>query len=145
MAGLTKKIISGLGSGLWSAGKSMVKPNTIADGGGLSSLLVPVKVNKRGGLAAISVVGGASLISNGATGNSKARMGAISYGDGMARMTDSFTTGGVEAMRRVSGGDYEAFSEMAGEALQSPTLAGQIDDFGANPGMIAALYGMGGN
>lgn len=140
MAGMTKKILSGLGS----AGKSMIKPNNIANGGGLSSLLMPIKVNKRGGVAAIGLVGGVSLISNGASGNSKARMGTISYGDGMARMTDSFTTGGVEAMRRASGGDYEVFSEMAGDALQSPTLVGQLDDFGANPGMIAALYGMNG-
>ncbi len=141
MAGLTKKALSGL----WSAGKNLTKPNNMSNGGGLSSIFVPRKVNFGGGMAAVGVVGGASLISNGATGNSKARMGAISYGDGMARMTDSFTTGGVEAMRRASGGDYEAFSEMAGDALQSSTLAGQIDDFGANPGMIAALYGMGGN
>ena len=141
MAGLKKKILNGLGS----FGKTLIQPNNMDNGGGLSSIFVPVKVTKRGGAVAVGAVAAVSMIGNGASENSKNRMGEISYGDGMARMTDAFNNGSVEAMKRASGGDYEAFSEMAGEALKSPSLVGQIDDFGANPGMIAALYGMGGN
>lgn len=141
MAGMTKRILKGLGS----LGKSMTQPNNMDNGGGLSSIFVPRKVNLKGGRAAVGVITTASLISGGASARSKSKMGEISYGDGMARMTDAFNTGGVEAMKRISHGDYEAFSEMAGDALQDTSLTSKIDDFGANPGMIAALYGMGGN
>ena len=138
--GLTKKIINGVGK----MGKAFTTENNIANGGGLSSILVPRKLNLKGGVAAIGVVGGATVISEGFKGNSRARMGKISYGDGMARMTDSFNSGVVGAMHQASGGDPEVFSDMASGVLKSPTLSGRIDDFGANPGMISALYNMGG-
>lgn len=140
MAGMKKKIIEGLGK----AGKDFTKPNTVENGGGLSALLVPRKLNAKGGLALMGAATGGILISEGARGNSRARAGTISYGDSMARMTNSFNTGVVDAMQRSSGGDYEEFSEMAKDVLQSPSALTQLDDFGANPGMISALYNMGG-
>lgn len=138
MAGMTKKILKTLG-------KEFTTANNIANGGGLSSIAVPRKLSTTGGFA---LMGAATLGIGGyeaVKGNSKARTGVISYGEGMSRMTNTFNTGVTEAMQRVSDGDYEVYSDMAKGVLDSGSLSGLIDDFGANPGMIAALYNMGGN
>lgn len=98
MAGMTKRILKGLGS----LGKSMTQPNNIDNGGGLSSIFVPRKVNLKGGVAAVGVITTASLISGGASARSKSKMGEFLTVTDMARMTDAFNTGGVEAMKRAS-------------------------------------------
>lgn len=74
-------------------------------------------------------------------------MGRISYGDGPARMTKSYTTGAVQAMKRASGGNYEVFSDMAKDVVKGNSISPishVLDDYGANPAMISALYNMGG-
>ena len=139
MAGMTKKILK-------EAVEEFTSPNNIANKGGLSSLLIPRKVNAKG---AALLIGGAAILNTGKEGL-KARnvnkMGKISYMDGPARMTKSFTSGAVPAMMKSSKGNYEAFSDMAEEVVNGHlnTFGTVLDDYGATPAMIASLYGMGG-
>lgn len=66
--------------------------------------------------------------------------------DGPARMTKSYTSGAIPAMMQASNGNYAAFSDMAEEVVSghNNVLGSVLDDYGANPAMIASLYGMGG-
>lgn len=139
MAGMAKKILKG-------AEKVFTSANTIADGGGLSSLLVTRKVN---GLGMGLIVAGGTVFNTGKEGlkaRNRSRMGQISYVDGPARMTKSYTTGAVPAMMNASGGNYAVFSDMAENVVKSNgnIVSSMLDDYGANPAMISALYGMGG-
>ena len=47
-------------------------------------------------------------------------------------------------MHRVSGGNPGIFSDFAEEVVSSPGVTGKIDDYGATPELISALYNMGG-
>ena len=124
--------------------KSLTVENNISDGGGLSSLIIPRQVNGKG----IAVIAGAStLLSLGDTGiktRNKTKMGRVSYGDGPARMTSSFTTGAVDAMKRASGNNPQVFSEMAQDVVKSRGISGKMETYGATPELISSLYNMGG-
>ena len=124
--------------------KSLTVENNISNGGGLSSLLVRRQVNGKG----IAVIAGAStLLSLGDTGiktRNKTKMGKVSYGDGPARMTSSFTTGAVDAMKRASGNNPRVFSEMAQDVVTSRGIGGKLETYGATPELISSLYNMGG-
>ena len=124
--------------------KSLTVENNISDGGGLSSLLIRRQVNGKG----IAVIAGAStLLSLGDTGiktRNKTKMGRVSYGDGPARMTSSFTTGAVDAMKRASGNNPQVFSEMAQDVVTGSGIGGKLETYGATPELISSLYNMGG-
>lgn len=121
----------------------MTESRTIEEGG-LTALLVKRQLNPAG-LALVA--GGVTLYNAGKGGidaHSRAKMGRISYDSGMARMTNSFPTGAVEAMKDASGGNYSAFADMAKNVVSRPGPINQLQDHGATPDMIAALYHMGG-
>lgn len=124
--------------------KSLTVENNLKNNGGLSSLLVRRQVNGKG----IAVIAGAStLLSLGDTGiktRNKTKMGRVSYGDGPARMTNSFTTGAVGAMKRASGNNPQVFSEMAQDVVTGSRIGGKIETYGATPELISSLYNMGG-
>ena len=124
--------------------KSLTVENNISNDGGLSSLLVRRQANGKG----IAVIAGAStLLSLGDTGiktRNKTKMGKVSYGDGPARMTSSFTTGAVDAMKRASGNNPQVFSEMAQDVVTGSGIGGKIETYGATPELISSLYNMGG-
>lgn len=139
MMAMAKKILN--------AGKkafmAMTETNTIEKAGGFSSLLVPRKVN---GFGVAAVMAGSALFNTGdaalqARGRSKA--GYVSYGAGLARMTGSYTSGVVHAMKEISGGNYGTFAGLAENVVKSPGLTGKIDDYGVTPQMISSLYHMG--
>lgn len=90
------------------------------------------------------ILSGGTLSSAGIEGHSRAQYGRISYSDGMARMTNSYNSGAVQAMHRASGGNYGDFSAMAQRVVKTPGLMGGLTDTGATPQMISALYHMGG-
>ena len=96
--------------------------------------------------AAAAVIGGLMAVQVGddmLKGRNKSKVGRVSYADGPARMTNSFTSGAVPAMIQGSGGDYEVFEDMAEETLQSDNVFGKVfDDYGANSEMIRSLYNM---
>ena len=124
--------------------KSLTVENNISDGGGWSSLIIPRQVNGKG----IAVIAGAStLLSLKDTGiktRNKTKMGRVSYGDGPARMTSSFTTGAVDAMKRASGNNPQVFSEMAQDVVTGSGISGKMETYGATPELISSLYNMGG-
>lgn len=135
-----KKVLEGVKA----FGNAVTVPNNIKNGGGLSSLLVPRKLNATGGLAIAGVIGGVSLVKEGVKSRNRAKLGKITYADGPARMTDSFTSGAVSAMKRASGGNYAVFSDMAEEVVTNSSIGGAIENYGATPELISALYRMGG-
>lgn len=119
---------------------AMTTPNTIQDGGGLSSLLVPVKASP---LGAGVILGGMILgggLNQGIQHKNRSKMGKITYGGGPARMTGSFTSGAVPAMHRASGGNYEVFSDMVSSVMNDGS---EIENYGVTPQFVSALYGMG--
>ena len=141
---MMSKALKGLGKGALKIGKALTTVNNIADGGGLSSLIIRRKVN---GAGAALILGGQFVIGMGNEGfksGNKARLGRVSYGGGMARMTNSYTSGGIEAMHQVAKGNYASFADIAEEAVTSTNIAGKIEDYGATPEFISALYNMGG-
>ena len=124
--------------------KSLTVENNLKNDGGWSSLLVKRQVNGKG----IAVIAGAStLLSLGDTGiktRNKTKMGRVNYGDGPARMTSSFTTGAVDAMKRASGNNPQVFSEMAQDVVTGSGIGGKLETYGATPELISSLYNMGG-
>ena len=137
-----------LASGAKKVFMSLTTENKIknADGfdGGLSSLIIPRQVNGKG----IAVVAGASTLlafgDSGIQSRNRVKMGRVSYSDGPARMTNSFTTGGVEAMKRASNGNPQVFAEMAQDVVKGTGIGGPLDTYGATPELISSLYNMGG-
>ena len=133
-----------LASGAKKIFKSLTVENNLKNDGGLSSLLIRRQVNGKG----IAVIAGAStLLSLGDTGiktRNKTKMGKVSYGDGPARMTSSFTTGAVDAMKRASGNNPQVFSEMAQDVVTGSGIGGKLETYGATPELISSLYNMGG-
>lgn len=120
--------------------KALTKPNK-----DFSSVLFPKRLNFVGGTLAI---GGVTALASGnemLKAHNARKLGRVSYADGMNKMTKSFTTGVVPAMMESSGGNYQAFADMSHEIVKGPTIVDNIvDDYGATPQMISALYGMGG-
>lgn len=129
-SGMTKKLV-----------QTFTKPNNDAFGG----FFIPRQVNAGG---AAFILGGVVLVSGGneaVKARNAMKLGKVSYADGPARMTNSFTSGTVPAMMRASGGNYAAFADMADEVMMSRNPFGRIlDDYGANDKLISALYNMGG-
>ena len=132
---MTKKVIGGLGK----IGKVLTEPNTIADGGGLSAALVPRRFTGTGAAVVMGGMGAFALGNEALKGRNKGVIGSVKYIDGPARMTRSYTSGAVNAMHRVSEGNYGVFSDMAHE-----TVGGTLETYGATPELISALYHMGG-
>lgn len=108
---------------------------------------ISTKKSNGKGLAVVAVGGTAlSFANEGLKARNINKMGKISYMDGPARMTKSYTSGAIPAMMQASNGNYAAFSDMAEEVVSghNNVLGSVLDDYGANPAMIASLYGMGG-
>lgn len=133
-----------LANGAKKVFKSLTVENNLKNDGGWSSFIVPRQVNGKG----IAVITGATaLFTLGDTGiktRNKTKMGKISYGDGPARMTSSFTTGAVDAMKRASNNNPQVFSEMAQDVVTGSGISGKIETYGATPELISSLYNMGG-
>ena len=121
---------------------ALTEPNTIDKGGGLSSLLVPRKVNALGTALAL---GGMTIFSTGKEvykARNQMKTGTVKYLGGPARMTKSFTSGAVQGMNRMAKGDYMAFSDMAEEAMTNTGIYGNLENYGVTPQFVSAVYGM---
>lgn len=136
MAMTVKQVASGIG-------KALTTENTVAGGGGLSALLVRRKMTGAGAALVMGGIGAVNLGNEGLKAHNRASLGRISYNH-MHSLIAPHDTGVVPAMRRISGNHPGAFSELADDVLASPGLMGRIDDHGANPALISALYNMGG-
>ncbi len=142
MAGMAKKVLG-----------AVTSPNTIENGGGLSSLLVPVKANALGvGL----VVGGMTAVNLGKAGlglHNQAALGRVTWQGTAARMTSNYerngmlkmTSGATAAMlKEAQSGNYQLVSEMVESTLGGRSIPGAIETYGVTPKFVSALYGMGG-
>lgn len=130
-----------MGKMLTKAVDVLTKPNTDP----ITKHIVPRQANWKG--AALAVGGVAALTMGNETwkGANAGKMGRVSYMDGPARMTNSFTSGAVKDMHRISNGNYGVFADMATEVMASNNMFGKaLDDYGANEKLISALYHMGG-
>ena len=139
---IAKKILGGIGKAAKGSFMALSESRTIEDGG-LTALIVPRQLTPLGvGVFAA----GSAVLSAGKVGidaHSVTAVGTVKY-DNMARMTSNFQTGAVPAMMQASGGNYTTFSNMAKNVVSRPGLINRINDNGANPKMISALYHMGG-
>lgn len=134
---MVTKVVKGIG-------KALTEPNTIANGGGLSSILVPRRFTAGGAAIVLGGIGSANVANEGIKARNRAKLGRISYVGGPARMTGSYTSGAVQAMHKASGGNYAVFSDMAEEMVQGPGIGGIVENYGATPELVSALYHMGG-
>ena len=132
---IAKKFLNGVG-------KTLFVPNPPSTGG-LSAFAVPWKLSGAGVAVALGGATGIGLLNQGVQTRNRVNLGKVSYST-PARMTGSFDSGVVQAMRRASGGNYNAFSDMAEEVVSSPGIIPKIEDYGATPELISALYHMGG-
>lgn len=125
-----------------AVGSVLLEPNDPAQRG-LTGLFIP-KLSKVGlgiGIAAPMAMSlGATFLS----ASNRAAVGRVTYQPGLARMVGGTNTGAVEAMKRASQGDYGVFSEMAEKVVSNGSFTSFIDDYGASPALISALYNMGG-
>ena len=111
----------------------------------ITKSIIPRQVNFVGGTLA---VGGIALVAGGnevLKERNASKKGRVSYMDGPARMTNSYTSGVVQDMHRIANGNYGVFADMSSEVVETYNPAGKIlDDYGANDKLISALYHMGG-
>ena len=142
MAGMAKKILG-----------TVTTANTIENGGGLSSLLVPVKANA---LGVALVLGGMTAFNTGkevAKINNNRALGKVHWQGAAARLTSNYekngalkmTSGATAAMYRAAqSGNSQLAYEMVEQTLKGPDIGGAIETYGVTPKFVSALYGMGG-
>ena len=110
--------------------------------------LTPYTLTGGGKFALGAFIVGGTAISTGLASRNRGRAGKMTYKNGMTRMTGSFNSGAVEAMKRGSHGDYAVFADMVKRnTLHNFGIANKlehIDDYGADAAFVSALYGMGG-
>ena len=123
--------------------KKMIEPNKIQDGGGLSSLLVPVKASPLG----VSVIGagilGVSAVNNLVATRNKHTLGRITYMGRPARMTSSVPNSPIASgITRVSGGNPELAAGIIEDVMTNDSITGKIQNYGVTPQFVSAFYGM---
>lgn len=96
----------------------------------------------------IGIVAGVTIASEGLKGHNQTKLGRISYADGPARMTNSFTSGTIEAINRASNGNPEIANRLWVQAMRNgpgdTTPFRSLDNYGVDGAFISALYNMGG-
>lgn len=136
---MKSKVLSGLGA----AGKAITEPNPLSDGG-LSALLIKRRFNAGGVALMLGGMGAVNIGNQGLQARNRNKLGRISYQPGLARMTKPYNTGVVPAMHRASQGNQAVFADMAEEIVKPSGIVGQVENYGATPELISALYHMGG-
>lgn len=102
-----------------------------------------------------ALVGGAvgvTLVKEGLGAHNERQLGRITYGDGPARMTSSFTSGTIDAINRASNGNEAVRNQLWLNAMKTgpadlskgQALFHAIDNYGVDGAFISALYNMGG-
>lgn len=142
MAGMAKKMLG-----------MVTTENTIENGGGLSSLLVPVKANALGVGLVLGSMTAFNLGKEAVKLHNQATIGKVSWQGVAARMTGNFEKNG--ALKSTSGttaaiysaaqsGNSQLAYEMAEHTLRGPNIGGALETYGVTPKFVSSLYGMGG-
>lgn len=142
MAGMAKKVLG-----------AMTSPNTIDNGGGLSSLLIPVKANALGVGTVLGGMTAFNVVKEGVKMHNQATMGKVRWQGVAARMTSNYEKNGVLKMtsgataaiyRAAQSGNSQLAYEMTEQTLRGPDIGGALETYGVTPKFVSSLYGMGG-
>ena len=119
------------------------EPNVpLAEGGGLTSKIIPYRLTNAGIAAGFGVGAAASLGTEMLRQHNRLKMGPISYEGGPARMTHNITSGAVEAIQKVTN-DPEVQADMLRKIARSDDgIINNIEEFGVDGEFISAFYGM---
>ena len=116
---------------------------TFAEGGGLTSKLVPYQLTKTGIGVGMGLTGAASLGSEMLANRNRMRMGPITYTGGPARMTNNFSSGAIEAIQEATN-DPAVRADMLKRILHTDDgIINNIEEFGVDSSFLSAFYGMG--
>lgn len=126
------------------------KPNrTVAEGGGLTSKIIPYQLTKVGIGAGMAIGGAATIGKEMFANHNRIKMGPVSYQGGPARMTHNVTSGAIEAIKS-STNDPEVQADMLQKVLHytgdsgelTGSVLGNLEEFGIDSQFMSAFYGM---
>lgn len=122
----------------------LFKPNrTFAEGGGLTSKIVPYQLTNVGIGAGFGIGAAASLGSEMVANHNRMRMGVISYEGGPARMTHNVTSGAIETINKITK-DPEVQADMLKKITRTDNnIIGNMEELGVDSEFVSAFYGMG--
>ena len=116
---------------------------TFAEGGGLTSKLVPYQLTKTGIGVGMGIGSAAALGSEMLANRNRMRMGPITYTGGPARMTNNFSSGAIEAIQE-STNDPAVRADMLKRILHTDDgIINNIEEFVVDSSFLSAFYGMG--
>lgn len=116
---------------------------TFAEGGGLTSKLVPYQLTKTGIGVGMGIGSAAALGSEMLANRNRMRMGPIIYTGGPARMTNNFSSGAIEAIQEATN-DPAVRADMLKRILHTDDgIINNIEEFGVDSSFLSAFYGMG--
>ena len=120
------------------------QPNrTVAEGGGLTSKIIPYQLTKTGIAAGFAIGGAAALGTEMLRQHNKIKMGPVSYEGGPDRMTHNVTSGAVEAIKEVTD-DPAVQADMLRKMTRTDDgIINNMDEFGVDSEFVSAFYGMG--
>lgn len=122
----------------------LFKPNlTFAEGGGVTSLIVPFQLNKAGIGAGMALTGAASIGREMFAQHNRMKMGSLTYTGGPARMTHNVDSGAIEAIKAVTN-DKSVQVDMFKKIVRTnDSVVGNLEEFGVDEEFMSAFYGMG--
>ena len=116
---------------------------TFAEGGGLTSKLVPYQLTKTGIGVGMGIGSAAALGSEMLANRNIMKMGPITYTGGPARMTNNFSSGAIEAIQEATN-DPAVRADMLKRILHTDDgIINNIEEFGVDSSFLSAFYGMG--
>lgn len=119
------------------------QPNrTVAEGGGLTSKIIPYQLTNAGIIAGFGIGAGAAIGAEMLRNRNRMKMGPVSYEGGPDRMTHNVTSGAVEAIRDVTN-DPAVQQDMLKKMLRTHDgIINNIDEMGVDAEFVSAFYGM---
>lgn len=132
---------------------ALTEPNKISDGGGLSSVLVPIKANPLGIGVVLGGMTAYNLAKEGIKMHNNASIGKVHWQGAADRMISNYERNG--ALKITSGatsaiydaarsGNQQLAYEMAEQTLKGQNTVSALETYGVTPKFISSLYGMGG-
>ncbi len=119
------------------------EPNiTFAEGGGITSKIIPYRLTKVGIGAGFGIGAAASLGSEMLKNHNRLKMGPVKYTGGPDRMTHNVTSGAVEAISKANISPQEKQAELTRMMRSKDTVIGNLEEYGVNEQFMSAFYGM---
>lgn len=114
------------------------------EGGGLTSVLIPKRLTKAGIGSMFALSGAASIGKEMFIASNIRKMGPVSYTGGPARMTNSFDSGAIQAIKQATK-DPNVQQDMLRKILKSSNdgIIKNLEEYGVDGQFLSAFYGMG--